>query len=216
VIEGLIRSESKVARNGEGSDMKAVRIHAFGGPEVLQLDDIDIPEPREDEVLIRVHAASVNPIDYKIRAGSYPPVKAQHLPKILGRDVAGTIERCGSAVTRWREGDFESALHDVDLVFDLVGGDTQERSWEVLKDGGTLISTLMSPSEEKAREHHAHAQSYVAQPNAAELAEIGRLIDADRVHPHVHAVYSLAEAAEAHRALEHGHVRGKVVLKLVP
>ncbi|MGH8261306.1 MAG: NADP-dependent oxidoreductase, partial [Steroidobacteraceae bacterium] len=92
--------------------MRAVRIHSFGGPKVLQIDEIDVPEPGDEEVLIRVHAASVNPIDYKIREGAFPPVKASHLPKILGRDVAGTVERCGRSVTRWSEGDAVFAMLD--------------------------------------------------------------------------------------------------------
>jgi NADPH:quinone reductase-like Zn-dependent oxidoreductase len=119
-------------------------------------------------------------------------------------------------VIDYRSERFERRLRDIDLVFDLVGGETQERSWAVLREGGALISTLMRPSEERARARHAHAENYVARPNAPELTEIGRLIDAGRVHPHVHAVYPLEEVAEAHRTLEHGHVRGKVVLQLVP
>ncbi len=308
--------------------MRAVRIHRFGGPEVLAMDAVEIPEPRADEVLIRVHAASLNPVDYKIRSGKYPAVKQEQLPKILGRDVVGTIERCGSAVTRWKEGDevyamlasgsggypeyacapadacapkprqlepkiaaavplagltawqgefdhghlqagqrelihggaggvghlaiqfakargatvyttvgkadldfvrhlgadqaidyrgepFEQQVADVDLVFDLIGGETQERSWSVLKPGGALISTLTQPSADRARERQARAERYTAQPNGAELAEIGALIDAGRVHPHVHAIYPLEEAATAMRQLESGHVRGKIVLQVL-
>jgi NADPH:quinone reductase-like Zn-dependent oxidoreductase len=90
--------------------MKAVRIHAFGGPEVLRIEEIKTPQPRDDEVLIRVHAASVNPVDDTIREGAYPPVKARQLPKILGRDIAGIVERCGSAATRWKEGDAVYAM----------------------------------------------------------------------------------------------------------
>ena len=51
--------------------MKAVRIHSFGGPEVLEIEDAPRPEPREGEILIRVRAAGVNPVDYKIRSGGY-------------------------------------------------------------------------------------------------------------------------------------------------
>ncbi len=69
--------------------MKAVRIRSFGGPEVLELADVEKPTPKDDEVLIRVRAASVNPVDYKIRSGGYPVVKQDQLPKVLGRDVAG-------------------------------------------------------------------------------------------------------------------------------
>ncbi len=272
--------------------MKAVRIHSFGGPEVLALEELEVPQPRDDEVLIRVHAASVNPVDYKIRAGGFPAVKQDSLPRILGRDLSGTIERCGRAVTGWKAGDevyamldgggkgsyaqyvslaatlcapkpkqlnhveaaalplaaitawqgeidhgklaegqrelihggaggvghlavqiakargarvattvsrkdvefarswgaddvidyqsqrFEDEVDDIDLVFDLVGGATQQRSW-------------------------------------AELGEIGKLVDAGRVRPHVQAVFPLEEAAEAQRTLENGHVRGKVVLQMI-
>jgi NADPH:quinone reductase-like Zn-dependent oxidoreductase len=307
--------------------MKAVCIHSFGGPEVLKLESVDIPQPREDEVLIKIRAASVNPVDYKIRAGKYPPVKEQQLPKVLGRDVSGTIERCGSAVQGFKKGDavyamleggsggyaeyatikadlcshkpesldysqaaaiplagltawqglfdegnlhagqrvlihggaggvghlaiqfakakgatvcttvssqdmdfarslgadeivdykterFEEKVHDVDLVFDLVAGDTQERSWSVLKDGGTMISTLAKPSDIKAREHHARATNYVAHPDGAELAEIARLVDAGTVKVCVLATYPLDDAAAAQQRLEREHPHGKVVLQV--
>src|SRR5580704_19721970 len=72
--------------------MRAVRIHKFGGPEVLQLDDIPRPEAAGGKLLIRVAAASVNPVDYKIRRGGYPLVGEKNLPYTLGRDVAGTLE----------------------------------------------------------------------------------------------------------------------------
>src|SRR5665213_4353621 len=73
--------------------MKAIRIHRFGGPEVLQLDEIDMPAADEGELLIRVAAASINPVDYKIRRGGYPRVKPEDLPVTLGRDVAGVVEK---------------------------------------------------------------------------------------------------------------------------
>ncbi|NIJ29981.1 NADPH:quinone reductase-like Zn-dependent oxidoreductase [Sphingomonas insulae] len=75
---------------------RAVRIAAFGGPEVLRVEQIAIPQPVDDEVLVRVHAASVNPVDGKTRAGEFPPVGAADLPATLGRDLAGTIEAVGT------------------------------------------------------------------------------------------------------------------------
>jgi NADPH:quinone reductase-like Zn-dependent oxidoreductase len=307
--------------------MKAVCIRSFGGPEVLELTDIEMPQPADEEVLIRVRAASVNPVDYKIRSGSYPIVREEQLPKVLGRDVAGEIAHCGRAVRDFKEGDmvyamldggpggyaeyvtvraelvapkpaqldyrsaaavplagltawqglfdhghleagqrvlihgaaggvghlavqfakargatvaatvgsedvqfarhlgadevidytrerFEEKVGEVDLVLDLVAGQTQERSWAVLKDGGTMISTLARPSEERAREHHARAANFMAHPDRVELLEIGRLIDEGRVHPHVGAVFELKDAREAQIQLEHGHPQGKVVLEL--
>jgi NADPH:quinone reductase-like Zn-dependent oxidoreductase len=68
--------------------MRAVVIHETGGPDVLHLEEMDRPEPGEGEVLIRVHVASVNPIDWKIRQGLRP----KPLPAVLGNDVSGTVE----------------------------------------------------------------------------------------------------------------------------
>src|SRR5512146_44947 len=85
--------------------MKAVCIQSFGGPEALEVKKIERPVPAADEVLIKVRAASVNPVDYKIRAGDYPPVKQEDLPQILGRDIAGVVVGRGSAVTEFHEGD---------------------------------------------------------------------------------------------------------------
>src|SRR5918992_1180612 len=94
------------------STMKAVRIHRFGGPEVLEIDEVSVPEPQDGEVLLKIHAVSVNPVDYKIRSGQYPPVKEEQLPKVLGRDVAGTVIRCGRAVRDLQEGNDVYALLD--------------------------------------------------------------------------------------------------------
>jgi NADPH2:quinone reductase len=83
--------------------MKAIRIHAFGGPEVLRLEDIPAPRPAAGQVLIRVRAAGVNPYDTYMRNGTYaikPP-----LPYTPGSDAAGTIEGVGDGVTRFKPGD---------------------------------------------------------------------------------------------------------------
>ena len=73
--------------------MKAVRIHQFGGAEVLRLEELPKPTPAAGELLIRVLAAGVNPVDYKIREGKFPPIQADKLPWTLGRDVAGRWRR---------------------------------------------------------------------------------------------------------------------------
>jgi NADPH:quinone reductase-like Zn-dependent oxidoreductase len=306
--------------------MKAIRIHGFGDPEVLELDDVPIPQPAEGELLVRIHAASVNPVDYKIRRGTVPWVSREMLPMTPGRDLSGTLERAGARVNTFSEGDalyamlggidrgsyaeyvlvrpneaaakparlshieaaavplaaltawqglfdhgyleagqtvlihggsggvghfaiqfakvkgatvlttvsaqnldfvgelgadraidyesqrFEEIARDVDLVLDLVGGATQERSWSVLKPGGVLVSALGEPSRERAMRQKARGVGYRAQANAGQLAEIGRLIDQGKVRPVVMATYPLADARQAHERLERGHVRGKIVL----
>jgi NADPH2:quinone reductase len=82
--------------------MKAVRIHGFGGPEVLKLEDVPDPQPGPGQVLIRVAAVGVNPVDTYIRAGQYGPKPFPYTP---GTDVAGTVESVGEGVTTARVGD---------------------------------------------------------------------------------------------------------------
>ncbi len=302
--------------------MKAIRIHRFGGPEVLRLDEIDKPAADGGKLLIKVAAASVNPVDYKIRKGGYPRVKEADLPVTLGRDVAGVVETAAgdfkvgdevyahldwadggyaeyalvvpggaaakpksldmvaaagvplAATTAWQglfdhgglksgqtvlihggsggvggfavqfakaggahviataSGDglqavrdydadevvdyekqrFEDVAHDVDLVFDLIGGETQDRSFAVLKPGRALISTVQEPDKAKAAAKHLKAERYMATPNGGQLAEIAALIDAGKVKVEVAKTFPLAQAADAHRFLENDHPHGKVVL----
>lgn len=307
--------------------MKAVRIHEFGGVDVLKLEDLPEPVPGPGEVLIEVKAASVNPVDYKIREGKYPPVTADMLPVTPGRDVAGVIAALGQGVTAFKIGDqvfamlppdrggyaewvlapadvcavkpasldmvqaasvplaaltawqglftngglkegqrvlihgasggvgsfavqfakakgaqvfatasaenrafveslgaervidyhaerFEEIVRDADLVYDLIGGETQDRSWPVLKRGGTLVSTVGRPDAAKAAAAGVTAKGYGAQPDGGQLIEIAALIDAGRVKVTIDAVYTLDDAAEAERHLEDDHVVGKVVLKI--
>ena len=304
--------------------MKVVRIHDFGGTEVLREDDLPVPQPGNDELLVKVHAASVNPVDYKIRKGGY--AKPDQLPIAMGRDISGTVESRGgnvrdfdkgdavyamlgrdrggyaqyvivkpgefaakpskldhvraaavplAALTAWqgifdhggltaghrvlihggaggvghmavqfakakgtwvattvsksdlgfvhdlgadqaidhRNEDFSEKLRDMDLVYDLIGGETQKKSVKVLKDGGTLITTV-DLAEGLGKEKHIRSAHYVAEPNAKQLADIARLIDEGKVRVVVDAVFLLADAARAQEMLEKEHIRGKVVLEV--
>ncbi len=308
--------------------MKAVRIHAYGGPEVLVYEDAPRPEPEPGQVLIRVHAAGINPIDYKIRAGSAKNWLKHMLPLIPGWDVSGVIEvtadgashlevggevygmldfrrdgayadyvtapaaiiarkpasldhvraaavplaalaawQClfdlaglsagqtilvhGAAggvghyvvqLAKWKgakvigtaadpDADFvrglgadevidyeaqrfEQAVGDVDVVFDPIGGELQRLSWQVLKKGGVLVSTLGISSPEVAAEFDVRGEGLSVRPDSTELTAIAELIDEGRIKPAVTAVFPLAEAAKAHTLLESGQARGKVVLKV--
>ncbi len=82
--------------------MRAVRYHEHGGPDVLQVEEIDRPEPEDDEILVAVRAAAVNPVDTYFREGSYQP---GDLPWIPGSDFAGTVEAVGDDVEGFEEGD---------------------------------------------------------------------------------------------------------------
>jgi len=78
--------------------VKAVRIHTYGGPEVLKYEEVPRPQAATGEVLIRVHAAGVNPVDWKIREGYLKKFLPRTLPLILGWDVSGVVEAAGPGV----------------------------------------------------------------------------------------------------------------------
>jgi NADPH:quinone reductase-like Zn-dependent oxidoreductase len=88
----------------ENAKMRAIVIHAYGGPEVMKLEEVARPEPAEDEVLIRVLAASINPVDVAIRKG-YLAKLVGNFPLIPGMDAAGIVEKIGSKVTKCKVGD---------------------------------------------------------------------------------------------------------------
>src|SRR5258708_39426330 len=317
--------------NTKSQTMKAVRIHKYGGPEVLQYEDAPRQEPQAGEVLIRVHAAGVNPIDWKIREGHMKDFWPHKFPLILGWDVSGTVEAVGpgpvaagrfkigdevysvpdptrdgayadyivvseselalkpkslhhvhaaavplAALTAWQaffdagqlvsgqrilihggsggvghiamqlakwkgahvfgtastknqellrelgadapidytKQKFEDVARDVDLVLDLIGGETQERYWPVLKKGGVLLSLVQPPSVEKAKALGIRAAFVAVHPNGAQLAEIAAVIGSGNLKPVVSRILPLSEVRRAHKLSQDGHTRGKMVLRV--
>jgi len=83
--------------------MKAILVHEFGGPEVLKLEEVPTPRPAAGQVLVRIHAAGVNPYDTYMRSGLYPVKPA--LPYTPGSDAAGIVEAVGEGVTKVKKGD---------------------------------------------------------------------------------------------------------------
>ena len=308
--------------------MRAVRLHSFGGPEVLVLEEMPRPQAGAGEVLIRVHAAGVNPLDWKVRAGHVKAWLQHRLPLIPGWDVSGVVEAVAPDVTAFKIGDavygmldfmrdgayaeyvaartlnlafkpnsidhiqagavplaaltawqslfevaglksgqtalihaaaggvghfavqfakwkeakvigtasagnenflrelgadevidyrttkFEEAVQDVDVVLDTVGGDTQQRSWQVLRKEGILVATLGISSPEPAHQHGVRGEGVMVHPDAAQLTQIAALIDAGKLKPAATTILPLAEAARAHELSQTGHVRGKIVLQV--
>ena len=88
-----------------GSTMKAIVVHEYGGPEVLKYEDAPRPEPKENEALVRVIAAGVNPVDALIRSGKYAKFFGTTLPLIPGYDIAGIVEKTGAKITKLKAGD---------------------------------------------------------------------------------------------------------------
>ncbi|MEV4604642.1 NADP-dependent oxidoreductase [Amycolatopsis sp. NPDC049253] len=307
--------------------MKAVRRHEFGGPEVLRWEEVPRPVPGPTEVLVRVRAGSVNPVDVKTRAGSS---RVRKLPLVLGWDVAGEVVELGAGVTRFSVGDevlgmpwfprpagayaeyvtspsrqlvrkpatmdptaagclplagltawqtlvdvgrvtsgdrvlvhaaaggvghlavqiakargayvigtasaenhpllrklgidavidhrttrFEDATDQVDLVLDLVGGETSRRSVGLLRPGGCLISvpsgTTGDLSDEAGR-RGARWSDFLVEPDQVGLEGLTALVTSGRLEVVVSAAFPLAAAADAHRAWEGAHGPGKIAL----
>ena len=110
---------------------------------------------------------------------------------------------------------FEDVAHNVDLVFDTVGGDTLQRSWQVIKPGGMLVSIVSPPPPADVTQgHDARFVWFVVEPNRDELVHIGALIDAGLLRPIIDIVYLLAQARQAYEQAAKGHTRGKIVLRM--
>ncbi len=308
--------------------MKAIRLHSYGGPDVLVYEEAPRPTPAAGEVLVRVYATALNPVDRSTRTGYLQQMVNFELPLIPGLDLAGVVEELGPDVTTVAVGDavygfsnmvrqgayaeyarlgvgelapkpatvdfvtaaavplsalaawqalydsgglragqtvliqgagggvgtfavqfaaakgahvivtedgskaeflrglgaaevidytttrFEEVAHDVDVVLDLVGGEVQARSLAVLKPGGILVTTMGQPDADAASARGVRASGMLTQANPAQLREIAGMIDAGTIRPIVAQVFPLAEAAQAHMALDAGNTRGKLVLRV--
>jgi NADPH:quinone reductase-like Zn-dependent oxidoreductase len=332
-IEAIIKHTGAASEQGSGGaksqTMKAIRIHNYGAPEVLKYEDAPRPEPQAGEVLVRVHAAGVNPIDWKVREGHMKDFWPHEFPLILGWDLSGVVEEVGPATAgRFKKGDevysvpdasrngayaeyivvreselslkpkslhhvraaavplaavtawqalfdagqlkrgqrvlihggsggvghvavqlakwkgahvlatastknqellrdlgvdepidytkqkFEDVARDVDLVLDLIGSKTQERSWSVLKKEGNLLSLVQPPSVEKAKALGVRAAFVAGHPSGAQLAEIAKIIDAGQLAPVIDRILPLSEVRRAHELSKSGHTHGKIVLRV--
>jgi NADPH:quinone reductase-like Zn-dependent oxidoreductase len=110
---------------------------------------------------------------------------------------------------------FESVVRDVDVVLDNVGGETQMRSWPLLKPGGIMVSPVQAPSEEEAAARGVRGQFVMAmQTDSALLTEFAALADAGQIKPIVSTMLPLREAQRAHEMSEGRHTRGKIVLQV--
>ncbi|MGW7367097.1 NADP-dependent oxidoreductase [Streptomyces sp. NPDC054841] len=109
---------------------------------------------------------------------------------------------------------FEDLVRDADVVFDLVGGETLERSWVTLRPGGILVSIVQPPDQEKAAAHGVRGLFFIVVPDRPGLVAINELIDEGKLRPVVDRVVPLTETRAAYEALLTEHPRGKVVLRV--
>jgi NADPH:quinone reductase-like Zn-dependent oxidoreductase len=120
---------------------------------------------------------------------------------------------------------FEDRVHDVDVVFDTVGGKTLERSWRVLRKGGKLVSVasqdlpttfdkLQAYFKEKGDSYGIDATWFILHPSRDQLIKIGELIDSGRVKPVVDTILPLSQASQAYEGAKGVHKHGKIVLRV--
>ncbi len=101
----MFAAKKKPAKPATPTEMKAVAIDEFGGLEVLKSRVLPVPQPSHEEVLVRVAAAGINPVDWKTRSGAGMAERIKALPFVLGWDIAGTVEQQGRRVTMFEPGD---------------------------------------------------------------------------------------------------------------
>ena len=316
----------KAADAPDRAMMKAMVVHEYGGPEVLKLEDVPRPEPKENEALVRVIASGVNPVDALIVSGKYAKEFGTHVPLTPGYDIAGVVEQTGAKITKFKVGDpiygfvlwgggfaeyvvategeaaikpkslsyseaasvplvvltawqalidaaklssgqtvlihggsggvgtmaiqiakarggrviatastanqhllkelgadvavdytkekFEDVAKDVDVVLDTVGKDTLTRSYGVVKKGGFIATLVARLDQAELDKRGIRGASISVKPDANELEQITKLIEAKKIKPVVSQELPLAEATRALQQAATHHTRGKIVLKI--
>ena len=132
-------------------------------------------------------------------------------------DAVEMVEQLGADhVLDYKLQDFTAFFRDMDVVLDLVGGETRDRSFKTLRRNGILVSTLDQPSAELARQYGVRAKRFTTEQNREHLTAIARLIDEGLVRPVIAAEFSLDQYQAALRLVEQEHPKGKVVLKVDP
>ena len=303
-------------------DFRAIRFHEYGASDRLVLETISRPVLKADEVLVEVHFAGVNPVDWKIRAGYLKDFMPVPLPFTPGIDFSGIVADIGSevrslkkgqavfgiasgayaeyavakaaevvrkpdnlsfelaatvpvgALTAWKaledagvkngqtvvvqgaaggvglfavqfarlkgakvigtassdnaafvkslgaekvvdykKASLEPEIKDADVVFDAVGGEALEKSYSLLKKGGTLVSVAGQVSEEKAKIHGIRALGSGRGP-AELLTQIAELLAKKSVRSEVGRIFPLAEAKAAQDLSQTGHGRGRILLQV--
>lgn len=304
--------------------MKAIRIHSYGTSEKMKLEETPRPAIRGEEVLVRIRAAGVNPVDWKIREGYLKEVFRASFPLTLGQDFAGDIVEVGKEVRDFKTGDkvfgfaagayaeyatipakdlarmpittdyataaslptpgltayqmifeiikagkglrilihggaggvgsfavqlarskearvfatasgqdapylkglgaeevidyrserFEQKLRDLDAVVDLIGGETLARSYETLKSGGIIVSSVATPDPAELGKRQLRGRQFMMKRDAAQLADLAQMVDLGIVKPKLSQVLPLSEAPKAHDLSQKGKSKGKIVLQV--
>ena len=129
-------------------------------------------------------------------------------------DISFVRDLGADVIIDYRTQRFEEEIKDADAVIDLVGGETQSRSFQVLRRGGKLISAVSNPDQQLAERHGVEAKFFLVDVGSRNLAEIARLIDGGKLRTRIGTILPLADAREAHLMLEgrRPQPKGKIVL----
>jgi NADPH:quinone reductase-like Zn-dependent oxidoreductase len=313
--------------SGAGTRPLAVQYDGYGGPDVLRLREIEPPALGPGHVVVEVKAASLNPIDWKVRSGMLQQLFPMTFPATTGRDGAGTviaaapdvdptwigakvcfmaprgvgtwaqqialpaamlvrmsanltfeqaaalplagvsawiglvdtakvgagmrvlihaaaggvghlavqiardqradlIATCSAAnvdfvrglgaseVIAYDKAAFDERLRDIDIVFDIVGGEVHARSYKVLRRGGIMACLAAGPYEDEGAAHGVEVRMARVLPDPKALSAVVALAGAGRLKPHIDHVLPLADFAKAQTLSQGGHARGKTVLTL--
>jgi NADPH:quinone reductase-like Zn-dependent oxidoreductase len=139
---------------------------------------------------------------------------ARVLTTVSTENVRFDRELGADLVIDYKKQRFEEEACDLDMIFDLIDGDTRERSWKLLKKSGILVTTLTDPSEQKAKEDGVRATRYTVDADGSELAEIAGLVTSGKVKPNIQRTYPFRSAVDALASVEEGHSVGKVVMTM--
>jgi NADPH:quinone reductase-like Zn-dependent oxidoreductase len=118
-------------------------------------------------------------------------------------------------VIDYRNQTFEDEVSDLDLVFDMIGGDTLNRSFATLRKGGTMISIKGQDSDGLAEKHGVHFEMLWMEPDGDMLAKLGALIEQGAVKPVIDSTFTMQDADAAYEHLAAGHAVGKIVVRLI-
>src|SRR5204863_6854131 len=132
------------------------------------------------------------------------------------RDVAFVRSLGADNVIDYHAERFEDKAREVDMVFDTVGGETQERSLRVLRKGGVLVSVVSRIPPGVAEQHGVRAVYFIVEGNRGQLNQVATLVDEGRLKPIIAKVFPLARAREAFEFGAASHSPGKIVLEVSP
>jgi NADPH:quinone reductase-like Zn-dependent oxidoreductase len=161
---------------------------------------------------VLIHGAAGNVGAYAVQIARHAGIRS--IATAATDDLAYVRELGADRVIDFRTERFEDAARDVDAVLDLVGGETQNRSFQVLRRGGKLISTVSQPNQELANNHGVDSRFFLVEVSTRYLTGLADLIDRGILRTRVGTVLSLADAREAHYILEgqRPRTKGKIVL----